>query len=98
MSLLIAACSSVESSISLTNLDRMSPIPGPPITLVISELEPPLSLSLDLVLGSHLMGNMYVNWEDPARAWKAETRELAAVPPEMTATDTDLLSNDISPS
>lgn len=36
------------------------------------------------------MGSMYVNVDEPARAWNAETSELAAVPPEMTATETDL--------
>ena len=36
------------------------------------------------------MGRTYVSWEDPARDWNAETRELAAVPPEMTTTAGDV--------
>lgn len=36
------------------------------------------------------MGRTYVNWEDPARDWKAETREFAAVPPDITTTEGEI--------
>ena len=37
-----------------------------------------------------LIGRTYVNCEGPARDWNAETREFAAVPPEMTMTLGDI--------
>ena len=48
ISFLIADCSGVISFMSRINRERMSPIPGPPMTLLISEVEPPLSLLSEL--------------------------------------------------
>jgi hypothetical protein len=44
MSFLIADCSGVASFINRINRERISPIPGPPRTRLISDVEPPLSL------------------------------------------------------
>jgi hypothetical protein len=40
----MADCSGVASFINRINRERISPIPGPPRTRLISDVEPPLSL------------------------------------------------------